>query len=143
MKLLTWDTRKEKQVLVGNISGDTLFRNVFANHFMRLLNGYGIQEVAFQEAIEMGVKWIVEKVSPTGDMWRSSIKDWKLHGRVADYGHGKQRFLSMKFMSKYSGRADFETDLDDTMFIAPSVKSRLSDEWRKLQNKKQKQNYLF
>jgi hypothetical protein len=125
MKLLTWDKAKQKQVLVGNIVGNTIYRNVDSRHFMRILDGYGMQEPAFQELIENNVKWVVERVDPTGDMWRSSISDWIEHGKVMDYGHGKQRFLSMKYMKKWHKYVDS----DQAPQIAQEVKGRLSDIW--------------
>lgn len=99
MKLLTYDPKKAKQVLVGELIVDTLFRDVDPKHFMRIVQGYGIQEIAFEEIVRKGVDKIVLKEMGTGKRWESRVKDWLEHGRVADYGHGKQRFLSVKFMS--------------------------------------------
>lgn len=99
MKLLTFDPKKNKQVLVGELIVDTLFREVDPKHFMRVLQGYGIQEVAFEEIVRRGVIKIVLKELGTNKRWEARVKDWVEHGRVADYGHGKQRFLSVKFMT--------------------------------------------
>lgn len=98
MKLLTFDPRKRKQVLVGEIIGDTLFRNVTTKHFMRVLDGYGIQEDAMRQLVSRGVHKIVIKETDTGKQWESLESDWALHGKSADYGNGKQRFLSLKYM---------------------------------------------
>jgi hypothetical protein len=125
MKLLTWDPTKKKQVLVGNIIGNTIYREVESIHFMRILNGYGMQEVAFQEVIEKGVKYIVEKVLPTGEMWRSTVADWIEHGSKQNYGHGTQRFLSLKYMHKWT--KFINADIVPSINI--SVKSRLADEF--------------
>jgi len=97
-KLLTWDPAKNKRVLVGNLIGDTLFRDVDPKHFMRIVNGYGIQEVAFQEIVLSGVKKIILKETKTEQQWEGDIYDWLYNSKIADYGHGKQRFLSLKFM---------------------------------------------
>lgn len=102
MKLLTFDPAKNKKVLCGELIADTLFRDVEPKHFMQVVQGYGIQEVAFQEAMKRGVKKIVLKETHTGHQWESDIPDWILHGRVADYGHGKQRFLSTSYMHTHN-----------------------------------------
>lgn len=117
MKLLTFDPKKNKKVLIGEIAGDTLFRDVEAKHFMNVLQGYGIQEVGFSDAISKGVKFIVLKEAHTGKRWKSDIDTWKLHGKVADYGHGKQRFLSMKYMHerKDPGTEKEERELQRTL----------------------------
>lgn len=100
MKILAYDPKKGKHVLVGNLVKTTLYRRVEAKHYMRILDGYGIQEPAFQDVIKKGTKFIVEIVEETKDKWKSSIGDWIKYGHVADYGHGKQRFLSLKYMQK-------------------------------------------
>lgn len=131
-KLTCYDPHKKKVVLVGNLVGDTLFRNVESKHFMRLLQGYGIQEVAFQEFIEKGGKYIIEKVLPTNDMWKSKKEDWLAHGKVMDYGWGKQRFLSLKYMSKYTPKPN----LDAQPIIEYNTKIKLSELWKEALDKK-------
>lgn len=101
---------------------------------MNILGGYGIQEVAFQEFLERGGEYIIEKVLPTNDMWKSSKKDWLEHGRVMDYGWGKQRFLSLKFMSKYTPKPNLDTQPS----IHPETKTRLSEIWKEILDKKNK-----
>jgi len=98
MKLLTYDPAKKKKVLCGELVGDTLFRWVKPEHFMRVVQGYGIQEIAFQEIMKQGVKKIVLKETHTEQRWEADVETWKYRGKVADYGHGKQRFLSLKYM---------------------------------------------
>lgn len=134
MRLTTWDPHKEKVVLVGNLVGTTLYRDVEAKHFMKILGGYGIQEVAFQTFIEKGGKYIVEKVIPTGDMWRATKEDWIRYGRVMDYGWGKQRFLSLKYMKKYTPKPN----LDQQLTIHPETKIKLSELWKEVIDKKNK-----
>lgn len=101
MKLLTYDPAKGKTVLCGELVGDTLFRWVEPKHFMRVLQGYGIQEVAFQEMVKRGVKLIVLKETATEQKWEAHIDVWMNSSKIADYGHGKQRFLSLKFMKTH------------------------------------------
>ena len=99
MKILCYDPKKEKTVLCGNTEGDTFIRIVEPKHFMNIVQGYGIQEIAFQEVLEKGIKNICLKVSTTKDNWEADIKTWLEHSKVMDFGHGKQRFLSLKYMS--------------------------------------------
>lgn len=101
MKLLAFDPAKKKQVLCGEIAGTSLFRWVKPEHFMRVLQGYGIQEVAFQKICEEELKMIILKEEHTGLNWEAPVEIWKLHGKVMDYGHGKQRFLSLKYMKTH------------------------------------------
>lgn len=96
--ITTYDIAKRKFVKCGDVVGDTLVRHVSSKHFMRVVNGYGIQEEAFGKVIERGINHISLIVDTTDVSWNSTIKDWKEYGKVADYGHGKQRFLSMKYM---------------------------------------------
>lgn len=101
MNKLTWDPAKNKFVKCGNIIGTTIFRDVKPEHFMRMVQGYGIQEVAFQDMMAYGVKTIVLKETHTSQQWEADIQTWLLHSKVADYGHGKQRFLGLKFMKTH------------------------------------------
>ena len=98
MKVYSYDPAKKKQILCGEIIEHTFFREVSTSHFMRVLNGYGIQEDAYQKLREHGVKKITLIELKTTNSWVSDIVDWEMSGKVADYGHGKQRFLSLKYM---------------------------------------------
>lgn len=108
-KLLTWDPKKNKSVLVGEIAGTTLFRDVQVKHFMRVVGGYGIQEPAFQQALSQGVKKIVLKEVETSQRWEANVKTWLLNSKLADYGHGKQRFLGLSYMTTHQLK---ESDLE-------------------------------
>jgi hypothetical protein len=41
------------------------------------------------------------KETATNHRWEADVKVWLENGRVMDYGHGKQRFLSLKFMKTH------------------------------------------
>lgn len=97
MKLLVTDPNKHKQVLVGEVVDGVLRRQVKPEHFMKVVDGYGIQEVAFQGLFEHAVKKIILETD-FGTEYSADVQTWLDHGRVADYGHGKQRFLSLKYM---------------------------------------------
>ena len=78
---------------------DTFIKPVKANNFMRVIGVYGIQYDAFSEFKEIGIKKITVYEQHTKNKWQSKVKDWELNGKIADYGNGKQIFLSLKFMS--------------------------------------------
>lgn len=100
-RLYTYDPKKNKQVLCGEVIGDTLFRWVKPEHFMRVVQGYGIQEIAFQEIVLKGLRRIILKEEGTDKRWEATLQDWISHSSVQDYGHGKQRFLSMKYQTSH------------------------------------------
>lgn len=88
-------------VLCGEVNGDTFTRTVSTKHFMRVVGGYGISEDAFIELGAKGIKKLIIKVKETGDQWETTPQDWLTHAKVADYGSGKQRFLSLKYMRRH------------------------------------------
>jgi hypothetical protein len=102
MKLLVWDPKKKKTVLCGILTptGKTLGRVVKPEHFMNIVQGYGIQEIAFEKALQMGVKQIALQEIHTHDVLLATSISWLNMGKVADYGSGKQRFLSVKYMKR-------------------------------------------
>lgn len=100
MELLTFDKKKNKMVKCGDIEGDTFYREVKPEHFMRVVGGYGIQSDAFEYLVKSKVFHVLLINSQNPDKFKSRIDDWIIHGKTADYGHGKQRFLSLKFMKR-------------------------------------------
>ena len=106
MKIYSTDIKKTKTVLCGELVGDTFFRDVTPKHFMRIVGGYGISEDAFQKIIESGCKKVVIKDVVIQQLWESAIKDWIEHCNIADYGSGKQRFLSLKHMHTHKVKPD-------------------------------------
>ena len=98
-KLLVFDPAKQKLVLCGYVDGDTFLRDVNSKiHFMNVVGGYGVQELAFAELAKRNMQNVILKEVDTNLNWYSKFSDWTEHGKVADYGHGKQRFLSKKYM---------------------------------------------
>ena len=98
-KLLCFDPKLRKYALMGRKLGDTFIKSVEEEHFMRVCNGYGIQYDAFSQFEKAGIENIRVFEIHTGATWKSTRKDWVEHGHVADYGRGKQIFLSMKYMA--------------------------------------------
>ena len=100
MKIYAFDPHKGKDVLAGDIIENDFTRTVEQKHFMRVVQGYGIQESCFEQLLGHKVSRVILIEKETGHAYTSRITDWVLHGKVADYGHGKQRFLSLRFMEK-------------------------------------------
>ena len=96
MKILTYDPQKKKTILCGEYEDKTFVRKVEPKHFMKVLQGYGIQEVAFQEILSKGCTRVIIKTKT--DEYFAPINLWIEHGAIKDYSAGKQRFLSLKFM---------------------------------------------
>ncbi|MCK9370739.1 hypothetical protein M0R04_12590 [Candidatus Dojkabacteria bacterium] len=105
-KILSFDLRKNKYILAGNLIGNTFFKEVMPVHFMRIIGGYGISESAFQDILSKECKYIIIKESVTKQNWKSKMSDWIEHCHIADYGSGKQRFLSLKYMKTHKVKLD-------------------------------------
>lgn len=90
----TFDPKKQKVVKIGKIISGVLYKNVLPKHFMRIVNGYGIQYDAFNE-LKVSKIIIIEE---NGNKWESKPSDWKINGKIMDFNSGKQIFLSLKYM---------------------------------------------
>lgn len=97
-KYTTFDPAKGKTVLIGKIDNKILYKNVKPKHFMRIMDGYGIQYQAFVDLQKKVNKICI--IEENGQRWLATWSEWNKNGRVADYGNGKQMFLSLKFMHK-------------------------------------------
>lgn len=99
MKITTYDPKKRKVVLAGDLEADVFTKKVSSKHFMKLFQAYGIQEDVIHKLKEQNCKTI-RLVTPT-QTYEASLNIWLLpHIKVMDYGHGKQRFLGVKDMRK-------------------------------------------
>lgn len=114
-KVYCFDPKKQKFILIGMQSDDVLIKNVESNHFMRIVNGYGMQYDAFSRFKKIGIKKIKIHEGHTGNNWVSKPDDWIKNGRVADYGNGKQVFLSLKYMHFEKGKRQFIEELQKIM----------------------------
>jgi hypothetical protein len=90
---------------MGNKIGDVFFKTVEEKHFMRVVGGYGLQYDAFACFDKEGIKDIEVLERHTGVTWLSKPKDWFDHGKISDYGRGKQIFLSLKYMKRKNKEA--------------------------------------
>lgn len=100
MRIMTYDPKKQKPVLCGELDNNVFVREVQPYHFMRVVGGYGIQEDAFQQLESKGCTKIIIREIVAGKEWESNIDVWKEHCHIADYGSGKQRFLGLKYMKQ-------------------------------------------
>jgi hypothetical protein len=91
---------------------------------MRIVDGYGIQYQAFNELKDKNVKYIIIKET-TGNEWKASLETWTNHNKIADYGSGKQVFMSLKFM-------DRKQKVEPNPFTPPTYKPVEKDKQEKL-----------
>lgn len=98
IKAYCYDPKYKKLMTMGNKIGDVFFKTVESKHFMRVVGGYGLQYDAFACFESEGIKSVEVLEHHTGITWQSAVKDWFAHGKIADYGRGKQIFLSLKYM---------------------------------------------
>lgn len=74
-----------------------------AKHLMRMFSAYGIQKEAFDKYLRGKDITIVIEEEDTKDTLLSEVKDWEEHASYQNYGHGRQMFLSTKYMKKWEG----------------------------------------
>jgi len=67
-------------------------------HFMRVVDGYGIQKAVFDEYLRGRKGRVIVHEKDTGKYLVASIKTWTLHSSNQNFGDGKQIFLSERFM---------------------------------------------
>ncbi len=94
----TYDKCKGHWVSAGIVVGKTYVRNVNNKHYMVKHHGYGIQSDVLKGLFKSGVRKV--KLNAKTVTLRSSLNTWSTRGVEADYGHGKQTFLSTDFMEK-------------------------------------------
>lgn len=99
-KAYCFDPHFKSMKLMGTKIGDIFFKTVAEKHFMRVIGGYGLQYDAFACFEKEGIKEIEVLEYHTGITWLSKPKEWFEHGKIADYGRGKQIFLSLKYMKR-------------------------------------------
>lgn len=106
--LYAFDPGKSKKIKVGEIVGNAVvLKKDSKKHLMRVMDGYGIQASALTAMQENNIEEVRIHETDTGIRWKISVADWRMFGRLADYGNGKQWFVSRKFMRQY--KVDTET----------------------------------
>ena len=93
MKIYTYDSGKNKEVVAGNLEGKIFHKKVtHAKHFMYKERSYGISDDVLQQLIEKGCTTI--RIETESVVYESDIKKW-FEYRIKNYGHGNQRFLPL------------------------------------------------
>ncbi len=96
----TIDPKFNGRVRCGFIIGETFVKEVKSNNYMRVVDGYGIQENVIQGLGSHGVKTVRINNKETNRTYTAPLKTWLEVGKAADYGNGLQRFLSLKYLSE-------------------------------------------
>lgn len=80
--------------VVGHIKDGVLMKRVYkSKHFMRVLNGYGMDKAIFAHDFDE-VK-ILDKESDI--LYVSRREDWEEHGIRKNFGHGEQIILPLRW----------------------------------------------
>ena len=94
MKILTYDVKKRRNVVVGNLSSTIFTKKVTNKHYMIIESGYGIQESVLNLLKTKGCKEI--HIQTKKKLIVTNIDEWFSYGHKKDYGHGLQVFLNIK-----------------------------------------------
>ena len=106
MRLKTYDNRKKMMVVAGEYDQNLqIFRKVVErkSHFMRIFSGYGIQEDVLERLKNLECRYVRLREERKGQEPRfyvSHLMDWFTEGHRWNFGHGWQRFLSVKKMKE-------------------------------------------
>lgn len=119
-RVYCYDPRKSKMVHAGDVIGLTYVKVVNQKMFMRVVNGWGIQQEVFEALAELDVENINIKDLDNQCIWTTTYDTYKEHSKAADYGNGKQVFLSMKYyeLKIAKGRVVNETSDKISVFEA-------------------------
>lgn len=93
MIIHTYDPKKKKQIVAGELCGNYFMKTIGKDHFMIKERGFGIQEDVLQTLQEVGCERIIVRTKKF--IYGTTLEAW-IKQPVRDYGHGKQRFISVK-----------------------------------------------
>ncbi len=93
MILYSYDPRKGKQVVGGEIRDGVFYKKVSPKHFMRIEQGYGISEDVIIQLKKLECKKI--KIKSKVNSYLFDFEEI-LNKPVKNYGSGKQRFLRVR-----------------------------------------------
>jgi len=97
MKLTTYDCRKGKYIVAGDLKNGIFSRVVNASHYCRRFKGYGIQEALVQsQNFQQGVKKIEFRRGKK--ILSISFVEFIKNSNVANLGNGPQRFISEEYL---------------------------------------------
>jgi hypothetical protein len=98
INLTSYDCAKKCQVYVGEFNGVTFLKRVKDCHYMIKEGGYGIQEDVIIQLEKLNCKEIIIKTKDDTLIYDFNL--W-LKKKAKNYGHGLQRFCSIKEGKKY------------------------------------------
>lgn len=105
MKITHYDEAKNLTITVGHYDEDAqTFTGDRTGNYFNIYQGYGIQEESLQKLIEMGCKVII--ITDGKDEYHSPLYRWVEKGIISDWGHGKQRFLPVRFMTDVNDKQE-------------------------------------
>ena len=90
--VLTYDPKKKKKVVAGTLIDGAFWKRVKAEHFMKVEQGYGIQEDVIQRLKEMKCSTVL--IATPTFTYEMSFSDWE-RAPIKDYGNGLQRFVKV------------------------------------------------
>jgi len=108
-KIYTFDPQKKRIVFAGIFYNRNFFKKVDQRHFMRMVQGYGIQEDVIERLLKRGCEKVILKTPLC--LLVSNFSDWLEEDIDSiDYGSGKQVFLPVKRMKRIKlGRNKIKT----------------------------------
>lgn len=101
MKIESYDPAKKRYVLCGLLINGTFTKNVRRSvHLFRISSSYGIQEDVIKTLAKHKCQKVVIVETDTGVKYEQDFLYWQHVAKKADYGNGKQYFLSLQYMKK-------------------------------------------
>jgi len=90
---------------IGVLKGETLTKKVYSSvHKLRIVDGYGIDQYAFDLAFQNGAREIVIKEVDTGRVLRADMEYFKEKAIEVDFGYGKQLALAGDYWELVTGQ---------------------------------------
>jgi len=111
-RLYAFDPARGDKALVGQIIGNALILVKNKEHLFKKFDAYAIDERCFQDIKKDGITEIRVKRIDIEQRLKASIETWEKNGVVRDFGHGRQIFLSLKYMDSYEPQLDYPTELE-------------------------------
>ena len=101
MEIYTTPPDKGHPVLAGEVIKDCFCKKVTrTRHYFNLVSGYAIQNDVYTQLQKLGVNRVVIFEKDTGDYLTSDLEAWIEHSGKGNWGSGRQRVLSEKYMTK-------------------------------------------
>ncbi|CAB3391657.1 hypothetical protein [Kyrpidia spormannii] len=87
--------------VVGTVYGRTFYKSVTRKvHFFRKGGGYAIQAPVLRSLMERGITYVEIVEKDTGNLYRTTVKEYWTLGIPFDEGHGEQIVLDLRYFDK-------------------------------------------